>query len=309
MNIKSLLLGSAAALAVVSGAQAADAIVAAEPEPAEYVRVCDAFGTGYFYIPGTETCLKIGGRVRIQQDLGKGKDYAPTTKGKISASAKSDSEFGVIEGYIEAEGEKGGSLNLGDVYIAVGGFKAGRYGGLWDNGIGENVSEGSVPGDFKLGYSGSADAASFGIQIDELAAGEIGVVGQAGSTLGGLTLNGYVAFDIENSAANVKVIGSAELGPGTLTLGGAWFGDVKASNRYGEGTREWVLATAYAIKASDKITIAPDFEYFKNEDGSDGWTLGALNTFTIADGLTAKVNVNYNNADTFGGWVRLERTF
>ena len=32
MNIKSLLLGSAAALAVVSGAQAADAVVAAEPE-------------------------------------------------------------------------------------------------------------------------------------------------------------------------------------------------------------------------------------------------------------------------------------
>jgi hypothetical protein len=60
MNIKSLLLGSAAALAAVSGAQAADAIVAAEPEPMEYVRVCDAFGTGYFYIPGTETCLKIG---------------------------------------------------------------------------------------------------------------------------------------------------------------------------------------------------------------------------------------------------------
>ncbi|HTO34232.1 MAG TPA: porin, partial [Pararhizobium sp.] len=41
MNIKSLLLGSAAALAAVSGAQAADAIVAAEPEPMEYVRVCD----------------------------------------------------------------------------------------------------------------------------------------------------------------------------------------------------------------------------------------------------------------------------
>ena len=48
MNLKSLLLGSAAALAAVSGAQAADAIVAMEPEPMEYVRVCDAFGTGYF---------------------------------------------------------------------------------------------------------------------------------------------------------------------------------------------------------------------------------------------------------------------
>ena len=71
MNIKSLLLGSAAALAAVSGAQAADAIVAAEPEPMEYVRVCDAFGTGYFYIPGTETCLKISGFIRVQGEFGR----------------------------------------------------------------------------------------------------------------------------------------------------------------------------------------------------------------------------------------------
>ena len=60
MNIKSLLFGSAAALFVVSGARAADATVVAEPEPVEYVRVCDAYGAGFFYIPGTETCLKVG---------------------------------------------------------------------------------------------------------------------------------------------------------------------------------------------------------------------------------------------------------
>lgn len=36
---------------------------AAAEEGVEYVRVCDAFGTGFFYIPGTETCLRIGGRV------------------------------------------------------------------------------------------------------------------------------------------------------------------------------------------------------------------------------------------------------
>ncbi|TPL92935.1 porin [Mesorhizobium sp. B2-3-10] len=64
MNIKSLLLGSAAALIAVSGARAADAVVVAEPEPAEYVKICDVYGAGYFYIPGTETCLRVGGYVR-----------------------------------------------------------------------------------------------------------------------------------------------------------------------------------------------------------------------------------------------------
>ncbi|PYE88439.1 porin [Phyllobacterium leguminum] len=70
MNIKSLLIGSAAALTAVSGAQAADAVVAAEPEPVEYVRVCDAYGAGYFYIPGTETCLRISGYVRFDAGAG-----------------------------------------------------------------------------------------------------------------------------------------------------------------------------------------------------------------------------------------------
>ena len=43
---------------------------AAEPEPAEYVRICDVYGTGYFYIPGTETCLRIGGYIRYDAGVG-----------------------------------------------------------------------------------------------------------------------------------------------------------------------------------------------------------------------------------------------
>ena len=62
MKLKTLLLGSAAAFAVAGAAQAADLSVA---EPVDYVRVCDAFGAGYWYIPGTDTCLKIGGYVRF----------------------------------------------------------------------------------------------------------------------------------------------------------------------------------------------------------------------------------------------------
>ena len=72
MTIKSLLLGSAAALVAVTGARAADAVVVAEPEPAEYVKICDVYGTGYFYIPGTETCLRIGGYIRYDASFGDG---------------------------------------------------------------------------------------------------------------------------------------------------------------------------------------------------------------------------------------------
>ena len=67
MNLKSLLIGSAAAL-VAAPAFAADVIIA-EPEPVEYVEVCDVAGAGYFYIPGSRTCLQISGLVRHQLDF------------------------------------------------------------------------------------------------------------------------------------------------------------------------------------------------------------------------------------------------
>lgn len=63
MKLKSLVLGSAAGALAVTGAQAADLGVV--PEPIDYVRVCDAFGPGYYFIPGTDTCLRVAGRVRV----------------------------------------------------------------------------------------------------------------------------------------------------------------------------------------------------------------------------------------------------
>jgi Porin subfamily len=90
MNIKSLLLGSAAALVAVSGARAADAVVVAEPEPVEYVRVCDVYGTGFYYMPGTETCLKVSGYMRY--DIGVGDLF-----GLQSADKKDLLETGVLD--------------------------------------------------------------------------------------------------------------------------------------------------------------------------------------------------------------------
>lgn len=62
---KVLLLVSAVGLAgasFVPGARAAD-LPARQAAPIEYVRICDAYGAGFFYIPGTDTCLRVGGLV------------------------------------------------------------------------------------------------------------------------------------------------------------------------------------------------------------------------------------------------------
>jgi hypothetical protein len=57
--MKRLLLGSTAGLVAVSGTQAADLPVKAKP--VQYVKICSLYGDGFYYIPGTEICLKIGG--------------------------------------------------------------------------------------------------------------------------------------------------------------------------------------------------------------------------------------------------------
>ena len=61
--VKSLILGSAAGLLAMSGAQAADLPVKAKA--VEYVRICSLYGAGFFYIPGTDTCIKLGGYLRV----------------------------------------------------------------------------------------------------------------------------------------------------------------------------------------------------------------------------------------------------
>jgi hypothetical protein len=73
--MKGLLLGTAAGLFAVASAQAADLPVKAKP--VEYVKVCTLYGAGFFYVPGTDTCLKIGMYVRSDHGYGAGGVQAP----------------------------------------------------------------------------------------------------------------------------------------------------------------------------------------------------------------------------------------
>ena len=60
--VKSLLLGSAAGFIAVAGAQAADLPVKAKP--VQYVKICSLYGDGFYYIPGSDTCIKFAGYIR-----------------------------------------------------------------------------------------------------------------------------------------------------------------------------------------------------------------------------------------------------
>lgn len=169
MNVKGLLLGSAAALVAVSGARAADApVTMVEPEPVEYVRVCDVYGTGFFYIPGTETCLKIGGFVRLRinasggiegstndrftnarnlDDTSSDYNFNTQSRGRIDFDAREETELGTLRAFARIEannvsgtdlgyGTSNNGVNMGDAFIQLGGLMMGRTDSLWATGDG-----------------------------------------------------------------------------------------------------------------------------------------------------------------------------
>ncbi|TDK37182.1 porin [Rhizobium deserti] len=334
MNLKSLLLGSAAALAAVSGAHAADAIVAAEPEPMEYVRVCDAFGTGYFYIPGTETCLKIGGYVRFEvqfDDVDDGDNWNARTRALLNFETKSDTEYGALGSYIairswaegdyvgDGEGERN-ELEIDEAYITLGGFKVGYMYNYWDvdlSGETDDIGSNRIN---SIGYNYTGDTISAGVFIDELTGrysevqdlggvndrysdnDGVGIEAQISGAFGPVSAALLGGYDFHVNDGSIRAILSADVGPGTLSGAGIYS---TGANAYYDRA-EWTVAVQYAAKLGDKFTITPGFQYFDtidyDTDGDfvgdrDAWRAGVTLDYKITDGLTSKVSLQYDDRD------------
>ncbi|MBB5754736.1 porin [Prosthecomicrobium pneumaticum] len=146
MNFKTLLLGSAAALMAAGGAHAADLTVA---EPVDYVKVCDAFGAGYWYAPGTDTCIKIGGWVRFgvkfgdDVDSNSGNDYQFRTRSSLQVTASSMTEYGPLTAFMDYRIESYGSNTadsdsayLDSGWVQLGPVQAGKFTSTFDFGGG-----------------------------------------------------------------------------------------------------------------------------------------------------------------------------
>src|ERR1700742_3375581 len=110
--VKSLILGSTAGLLAMSGAQAADLPVKAKA--VEYVRICSLYVCVFFFIPGTDTCIKLGGYMRIDTtfnggiydqpawsgDLGLGDRYRDNFRERsrmaLTIDTRTATEYGVV---------------------------------------------------------------------------------------------------------------------------------------------------------------------------------------------------------------------
>ena len=51
---------------------------AATFKPVQYVKICSLYGAGFYYMPGTDTCIKVGGFVRAEVNFGAGGSFTPS---------------------------------------------------------------------------------------------------------------------------------------------------------------------------------------------------------------------------------------
>jgi hypothetical protein len=152
--VRSLLLGTAAGFVAVAGAQAADMPVKAKP--VQYVKICTLYGDGFYYIPGTDICLKIGGYVRAEygynfgpsltngpfanvsgfQTRTDGQDFVMRSRAYAWFDSRQQTEYGTLRTYLQLglnfDNPAGNTFNGNRAFIQFAGFTAGLAQSFYD---------------------------------------------------------------------------------------------------------------------------------------------------------------------------------
>ncbi|MBN9017219.1 MAG: porin [Rhizobiales bacterium] len=312
MNFKTLLLGSAAAMIVAGGAQAADLTVA---EPVDYVKVCDAFGAGFYYSPGTDTCIKVGGYVKFGTSVGHS-DYGPYigaypnsdwsnfyTEVSIQLTASSVTEFGNLTGFLDVRAQTGNSAGftesltqaanavtksayLDSAYLQLGPLKAGYFTSLFDFGRGYTdtgvFGSDSTVDQIQLNYAVNGFGLAIAVE-DQRDRGSPGNVDYIGT---GTTANTYYTGGADNVP---NVIGAVS---------------------YASGIFSTKIAAAYTDLALDR-TATPYTPpggvpgTLLTYTAQSGWAIGgnvefALDSFSAGDKFTV-FGAYGDNANSFTG--------
>ena len=306
MNIKSLLLGSAAALIAVSGARAADAVVVAEPEPAEYVKICDVYGAGYFYIPGTETCLRIGGYLRydigagdagtldgvnhVRDSMGNGDNstWYKNMRFALKTWTGQETELGTLKTYTETRfnfGNKSGdytsgatdwqavnkAVTLNFAWIQLGGFRVGKDESVYDSFIGY---AGNVLQDTIIPY-GVKDTNLISYYFD---AGN-GLSGVVSLEEGSGSLKGYQQ-SIDSYVPHVV---------GGVKYKGDW-GAITAVGSYNSTWEEWAGKVRLDVKATSDLTLFAMVGYGTDRHAPVSFYKPWVGNFAVWGGGTYTIN-------------------
>ncbi len=345
--IHTVFLVAAASTSSVS--HAADATVAADPEPAEYVRVCDTFGAGYFYIPGTETCLKFGGYVRVDLQGGKalGRDtnldglgdaFDTRTRAKLSIDTASDTELGALKSHVELRfnyqgGYKGPNYSssgydagtdvwLYKAYIDFNGFRVGKGDSAfttYTDFAGKVIQDWVVKyGQFEttfISYNYDNGNGLTGVlSIEDDRGGGKGyvpdfVVG-AGYSAGPYGLKLVAGYDESMKAGGIKGRVDATLGGVAAFLMAGWnTNSDRGPNRFATWSGDYAVWGGISAPLTEKVVLNTQLAY---EEAKNFAAVANVN-LNVVPGLVVTPEVLYTNkanrGNAWGGMIRFQRSF
>ncbi|MBW0003639.1 MAG: porin, partial [Hyphomicrobiales bacterium] len=136
---KSLLLGSAAGFIAVTGAQAAD-LPTRKAAPVEYVRICSVYGPGFFYVPGTDTCLKIGGKAELDLEWDEPRahsdpSFGVNVLGRVNLDSRTATDWGLLRTFVQLDIRRRSGAWYGSGTSMRQGFGVGYGGGVQPAGV------------------------------------------------------------------------------------------------------------------------------------------------------------------------------
>jgi hypothetical protein len=306
--VKSLLLGSAAGVVAVAGAQAADLPVKAKP--VQYVKICTLYGDGFYYIPGSDTCLRFAGYIRADynwngrtphvQGPSGAQDrtvsrYTTRHRANFTADARTQTAYGTLRAYMSLNAEVAeGAATLGThrAFIQWGGFTFGRTASFVDH-------EGSL-GDSGMRslYTGLVDSTTGAAGINQIA-----YTWQLGN---GITLN--VGADdprnapIQNLSIPLQIAGSGATNSG-FTVGGD-----PITSRHGTSFPDpWValrMSQAWGRASIAALGHMNAATYYDSRAGAPGYVAPAGCVNGTAPGFTSGTTA-CNHPDDKWGWAIL----
>jgi opacity protein-like surface antigen len=335
MKLKSLLFGSAAVIAAGTGVQAADLPTV---EPVEYVRICDVFGTGFYYIPGTETCLKVGGYVRAESHYVSDPDYfdddddayfnnyTTRARGQINLDARTQTDFGLVRAYIALEMTVGpsdddtnyssSSPNVSAAFIQIsndwGTYTAGHTGSFFDfwgaDGFGTRIQIDDPTTEQTLfGWTFAAgNGFSFTIAAEDPASSGRRMVGEDTDWGGQESPDGVVNVRVDQGWGSAQIMGAVRrIHDGSDDDGFGYAVGAGVSIGIPGG---WALNAqgGYSEGAIGYITNDPggigDFNDGDADDPNEAWTIRAGISGPVANNITAWVNGSYTHVEEADGW-------
>lgn len=346
MKFSSTLLAAAAGFVTVSAAQAADLPGEAVPAAVDYVKVCDTFGEGFFFIPNTETCLDISGRVRVTtrydetfvDNLGivRTDEIRSAVDARVQFDARSSTEYGQLRSFFELSSnsdkyvdvtgqvfERG--VQVSAAFIQLGYVTTGYMGSLFNGDVlygiddagagmgdqfGLQVVVDDLGGGFFVGAAieGLNDSLSTWIDTDADLPDFVLRAGVAGQTWGGVDVSFIYSDSLEAAGTEFFAV------KGTANLVVAEGVDARLTAGYYDSVGEdtIMLSAAVAGKVSEAATVYAGLRYDIDDATADDIAANLGVDYTIVTGLVATGEVSYqdvNTNDSFAVIGRLTRNW